>query len=493
MFTSSLLLLGLAVASAVGVAQKPIAVHTDAYSSYDAGLFRPMEDLSLLSTSGFTTLGHPLFPNYNVRIKKSEFCDGTVNAYTGYIDVEARHLFFYFFESRSKPEEDDVIFWTNGGPGCSSSAGLFMELGPCRVNDVHNVTFNPYSWNEKANVFFIDQPIGVGFSYADHGEYVSTTEEAAVDVASFVAIFFEHFSDFKGRPFHMAGESAGGRFIPVFASTVYEQNAKLIAAGATPVNLDSAMIGNGCTDWKAMMSSWYTLMCQPTHLDPISDISTCVGMKQRLSRCEKWFQEACYDTSDAINCNAALAFCATITDGPFNAAGINPYDITKSCTPEELEDSLCYPIMKKMSAFLDRPDIRKTIGVDASRGNFSMCNMEVNARFEAKLDHIFPTQLYISALLERGVRVLIYVGANDWACNWVGNERMTLALEWTGQDEFAAQPLREWKVGGQKAGLTRSAGPLTFVTIDGAGHMAPYDKGEESLEIVKRWLAKEEL
>lgn len=37
------------------------------------------------------------------------------SVYTGYIDVEARHLFFYFFESRNDPATDDVIFWTNGG------------------------------------------------------------------------------------------------------------------------------------------------------------------------------------------------------------------------------------------------------------------------------------------------------------------------------------------------------------------------------------------
>ena len=35
-------------------------------------------ELAALSSSDFTTLGHPAFPNYDVRIKKSDFCDGTV-------------------------------------------------------------------------------------------------------------------------------------------------------------------------------------------------------------------------------------------------------------------------------------------------------------------------------------------------------------------------------------------------------------------------------
>lgn len=33
------------------------------------------------------------------------------------------------------------------------------------------------------------------------------TEDAAKDIAAFVPIFFEHFTKFKGRAFHMAGES----------------------------------------------------------------------------------------------------------------------------------------------------------------------------------------------------------------------------------------------------------------------------------------------
>jgi carboxypeptidase C (cathepsin A) len=35
--------------------------------------------------------------------------------YTGYVDTEAKHLFFWFFESRNSPDEDDVVLWVNGG------------------------------------------------------------------------------------------------------------------------------------------------------------------------------------------------------------------------------------------------------------------------------------------------------------------------------------------------------------------------------------------
>lgn len=37
--------------------------------------------------------------------------------------------------------------------------------------------------------------------------------------------------------------SRQGRYLPVFAAEIYDQNAKLAAAGLTPVNLQSVMIG----------------------------------------------------------------------------------------------------------------------------------------------------------------------------------------------------------------------------------------------------------
>ncbi|KZT70196.1 serine carboxypeptidase [Daedalea quercina L-15889] len=448
------------------------------------------DDLRLLSNDVFTVLSHSAFPHHSVRVKRSDFCDGTVAAYTGYIDVQARHLFFYFFESRSEPEEDDVIFWTNGGPGGSSSIGLFMELGPCNVVNSSSTEYNPYSWNERANIFFIDQPVGVGFSYADYGEIVSSTEEAAVDIAAFAAIFFEHFKRFTGKPFHMAGESYGGRYIPLFAAAILDQNARLVEHGVPPVNLASVMIGNGLSNYLHMLQSWYEIQCTPASLPPVESISSCVRMKQAVPRCYKMIKEACFDVFDGLGCGAAKLFCESeLVNIP---AERNPYDLSRKCEGE-LADTLCYPITKDIVAYLNRPVTRALLGTDAIPANYSSIGWDLNRRFMALQDEMHPTQYYLEGLLERGVRVLIYVGAYDFICNWIGNERMTLNLEWTGQSEFVAQPLREWKVDGAVAGLTRSVGPLTFATIYGAGHMVPHDMPKESLELVKRWTGQEPL
>ncbi|KAJ6588009.1 serine carboxypeptidase [Mycena capillaripes] len=464
-------------------------------SAYDEGLFTPMEDMNALSSTTFSVLNHPAFPKYNVRIKKSAVCDDPVNAYTGYIDIEARHIFFYFFESRSDPDTDDMIFWTNGGPGCSASTGLFMELGPCRVSG-NGTSFRPESWNTNANIFFVDNPIGVGFSYADYGESVSTTEEAAKDIAAFVFVFFEHFTKFKGRALHMAGESYGGHYLPIFGAEVYDQNTRLAAGGYTPINLTSIMIGNGLTDFYHQIPASYDIQCTAASVPPTLSIAECVQMKSMIPRCQKGLKESCVDIFDATDCAAAASFCKTHLTDPFWKSERNPYDITQPCDAKTRKQHACYPVLNEIHAYLSRPAVREMLGVDDSvPAKFVGCSSAVRSAFDAQMDRYRPAHHYVGSLLEHGVRVLAYAGTFDWRFNWVGIQRWTLALDWTGQAAFAAEPLRPWAVGGDfskgRAGRARSAGGLTFVTIDNAGHMVPYDKPKEALDLVQRWLSGE--
>ncbi|KAI0033637.1 serine carboxypeptidase [Vararia minispora EC-137] len=489
MFTAALpFVVSLASASVLSVtgAENPLSIPANAYGS-DHETFTRVGSLEAVSSDTFTTFSHPLFPAYSARIKETDFCDPTVKSYTGYIDMEARHIFFYFFESRNDPATDDMIFWTNGGPGCSSSLGLFMENGPCRLT---NATEGPkvwdHGWNANANIFFVDQPINVGFSYSEFGESVGTTEAAAQDIAVFIAMFFENFSQFKGRALHMAGESYGGRYVPLFASAVYDHNVLLVQNGFEPVNLTSIMVGNGLTEPLDTLLSYYDMTCTPASTKPVVDISTCVRMKKALRRCEIGYKKWCIDTYDDMNCGSINSFCENELMGPFDATGLNPYDITQQC--EDIND-LCYPVTREITNYLLRLDVRSELGVDSHAASFSACSDRVGSAFALTQDGLHDSSVYVGALLERGVRVLIYVGTYDWICNWVGNERWTLRLDWSGRTEFAAQELRDWKVDGKVAGKTRSANGLAFATVNAAGHMVPYDKPAEALHLVRHWLA----
>ena len=57
----------------------------------------------------------------------------------------------------------------------------------------------------------------VGWSCADNSQHVSTTPEAARDVNAFVSIIFDIFDEFKGRAFHLAGESYGVRELSIIS------------------------------------------------------------------------------------------------------------------------------------------------------------------------------------------------------------------------------------------------------------------------------------
>lgn len=134
-------------------------------------------------------------------------CD-TVKQHSGYFKLATgdKHYFYWFFESRSAPTTDPVVMWMTGGPGCSSEVALFGENGPCSVNEAGSATIpNKFSWNSKANVLYIDQPAGTGFSYGlgmDHNEV-----GVAADMYDFLQQFFKAHAEYAPLDFFVVGES----------------------------------------------------------------------------------------------------------------------------------------------------------------------------------------------------------------------------------------------------------------------------------------------
>ncbi|KAF8650965.1 hypothetical protein AX16_005001 [Volvariella volvacea WC 439] len=484
--------------------------YQDALASPPSG---PASWQALADHGNYTIMSHDRFPNHQVRIRKTEFCDPTVNVFTGYLDIDggAKHLFFYFFESRRSPENDDVIMWINGGPGCSSSMGLLMELGPCNIDtqgiSPNGTLWNPHSWNNEANIFFLDQPVGVGFSYADYGETIETTEDAAKNIYAFLTIFFQTFKELDKKPLHLAGESYGGRYLPVFASEIYDQNQVALKEGRPTINLKSIIIGNGITDISTLYEGRYEIECGNAAYDvPFQSISACVRMKKALPRCKKLMEEWCIDSFDSINCKAAVSFCDSELSTNMWDSGRNVYDISKPCIGD-----LCYNETAAITAYLNRPDIRSLLGVSSRAPPFESCSDKVGRGFAAHMDKWHAhTQDYVAALLDRsvgadagGIRMLIYAGTYDWQCNWVANWRWVEKLEWSGREAFASVDWRKWGVvgagargvrgGGVAAGEVKQTEVLTFVTVRGAGHMVPFDKPAESFAMLSRWLKGEDI
>lgn len=71
-----------------------------------------------------------------------------------------------------------------------------MEIGPYRVKG-DNLVFNNGTWNQFANLLFVDNPVGTGFSYVDTNAYLHELDEMADEFVAFLEKWFELFPQYK--------------------------------------------------------------------------------------------------------------------------------------------------------------------------------------------------------------------------------------------------------------------------------------------------------
>ncbi|TKA70747.1 Carboxypeptidase Y A [Cryomyces minteri] len=424
--------------------------------------------------------------NYNLRTKKVDPASlgvDKVKQYSGYLDddEEDKHLFYWFFESRNNPKTDPVVLWLNGGPGCSSLTGLFLELGPSFVNKKLGLDYNPSSWNSNASVIFLDQPVNVGYSYS--GKSVSNTVAAGKDVYALLTLFFKQFPEYAHQNFHISGESYAGHYIPVFAN-------EILSHKKTNINLNSLLIGNGLTDGLTQYAYYRPMACGEGGWPAVLDARECQSMDNALPRCQSLIQN-CYNSESVWSCVPASIYCNNAMMGPYQKTGMNVYDIRGRC---EDSSNLCYSELGWISEYLNDKKVMKALGAEVSK--YDSCNFDINRNFLFQGDWMQPFHRLVPGLLEK-LPVLIYAaipqGDADFICNWLGNKAWTEALEWPGQKAYNKVPMSNLLLSddGTKIGAVKSSGNFTFLRMHGAGHMMPHDQPVASLDMFNRWLSGE--
>lgn len=485
-------------------------------------------------------------------------CETTngVKSYSGYVTLPMGTLsdsqeyqnytintFFWFFESRNDPKNSPLSFWMNGGPGSSSMIGLLQENGPCQVNTDSNSTYlNPWSFNNVANMLYVDQPVQTGFSYdtlvngtsdlttgtitvgdfssgnipAQNSTFlvgtfpsnnpVDTTNDTANSARAlwhFAQVFFQEFPDYMpgNNKVSIWTESYGGHYGPAYASYFQSQNQKIQNGTLNEtgdgyiIDLDTLGIINGCVDMLVQETSYPTIAYNNTYgiqaineslyQASINAFNQQDGCKDRINNCRSIAAQK--DPTNQGNsgqvdsvCADAANFCSTEVEGAYTYySDRNYYDIAAPAA-----DPFPYSYYQ---GFLNEQWVQRALGVPV---NYTESIASVYDAFSATGD--FPRDGFlgdIAYVLDSGIKVALVYGDRDYACNWIGGEAVSLAVPYSQAPNFKNAGYTQMHTNGSYVGgMVRQYGNFSFTRVFESGHEVPAYQPETAFQIFNRTL-----
>ncbi|PKI50686.1 hypothetical protein CRG98_028923 [Punica granatum] len=419
-------------------------------------------------------------------VKELPGYDGELPFYleTGYIgvgDMEESQLFYYFVESQRSPTLDPIILWLTGGPGCSVLSAFLYESGPIEFNyGGYNGTLptfhlNPYTWTAGLSIIYVDAPVGTGFSYSTTAENYAINDYKSVDQTyEFLRKWLMNHPQYLENQLYVGNN-----------------------AGVAPyLNLKGYVLGNPKTD---------------DYIDVNSRVPFAHRMTLISDELYKDAKVAC--GGDYVTVNASNAECVTYIDEiddmilEINLMQIlEPICKTASSRPVESIKGIRRSMEEDYEGFLaaqanpaywcrdynyvlagiwaNNKDVRAALGVrEGTKGVWTRCNSTL-----AYTKTVTSSIPYHKNLSSTALRALIYSGDHDLSVTHIGTQIWIHSLDLTVYTDW-----RPWFVDGQVAGYTveyiNDDFTLDYVTVKGAGHVAPEYKPKECYEMMDRWLA----
>ena len=412
---------------------------------------------------------------------------------------EKGKMFYLYFPSNNDPKTDPLIVWFTGGPGCASELAAVVENGPIKIvkdkdGQVKAVKSPEGAWNTNANVLYIDNPLGVGFSTLNNKKQpVSTEEELSREFGNFMIDWLNlaDFQDLKGRDLYITGESYAGHYVPWVSNHLYNMN-------NPDINLQGIAIGNGLSNPNLQYKEYtefseleenmdYTRITdeQKPYLNNASDLCSQMNLFRNPSLALP-FSHACNIMTDIIIAPDAV----TKKTQPDATQKFNTYNIKIPCDIP----GLCYDFSNE-EQFFNEPEVQKALNVPPKENGdpqkFESCTTTAGLGLRIN-DWWRDASHEVVELLESGIKVLVYSGDLDYICNWKGGESWTYNLRWSGQAAFQGQGyepvymyskrMNEEKPYGQK----RAYRNFEFLKVLEAGHMVPMDQPKAALSMINR-------
>ncbi|XP_047180668.1 serine carboxypeptidase-like 45 [Vigna umbellata] len=407
--------------------------------------------------------------------------------FSGYVNVDDRNhqaLFFYFAEAEKDAASKPLVLWLNGGPGCSSlGVGAFSENGPFRPKG-EGLVRNQFSWNREANMLYLETPIGVGFSYSsDTSAYEGVNDKiTARDNLVFLKNWFIKFPEYRNRSLFIVGESYAGHYVPQLAELMLQFNKK-----EKLFNLKGIALGNPvlefATDFNSRAEFFWShgLISDTTY-----KVFTSVCNYSRYVR-------EYYNGAVSPVCSSVMSQVSTETsrfvdkyDVTLDVCLSSVFSQTKVLNPQQVTETIDVCVEDETVNYLNRKDVQsalhaRLVGVQ----RWSACSNVLD--YELR-DLEIPTITVVGNLVQEGIPVLVYSGDQDSVIPLTGSRTLVhklakmLGLKTT-------VPYRVWFEKQQVGGWTQVYGDiLSFATIRGASHEAPFSQPERSLVLFKSFL-----
>lgn len=368
-------------------------------------------------------------------------------------------LFYWFVAGESKNALQPIILWLNGGPGASSFYGFFSENGPYSVNPAGRLQPRLHSWHKAGHFLIIDNPKGVGFSYTTTDNFVDDEQQATTELYNALTAFYQRYPELRTNPLYLSGESYAGKYLAQLAAQIIKHNEQ---AKSVPINLQGLIVGDGWVNPLVQQSS----VADYAYSHGLIDKNTYKEVQLRYRQC------AAAITNRSTRANA---LCMKVSDTVAKASGVDRHDI------RTLAEMDYQPIIN----YLNKDAVRKALHVDPRIKQFSLFNKHVSTHLEQEIQQS-AAPIY-EELLAKKLPILIFTGLEDGTdSNFMGADLWLSQLQWPGSKEFSHAPTKQWvnERTGDVAGYIRTAQGLTQIKLRGAGHMAPMDQPENTLNMV---------